>query len=145
MTKKRIYLGTGPKMGRKDVETLVDFLSDAETEIFVPKRDVDGWGKIGGENADEKMQRRLEGLKSADYYVGEFSYPSRQAFFEAGYALALGKPIIAIHKKGTTLSEEMESLCALVIKYEGPQDLQDSMRIGSKFGFFDKSEPEPQE
>lgn len=138
MGKKRVYLGTGPKMGRQDVETLVDFLEDAETEIFVPKRDVDGWGKLGGVDADKKMQQRLEGLKSADYYVGEFSYASRQAFFEAGYAHALGKPIIAIHKKGTTLSEEMESLCALVIKYEGPQDLQDSMRIGSKFGFFDK-------
>ncbi len=32
----------------------------------------------------------------------------------------------------------MESLCALVIKYEDFQDLQDKMRIGSKFGFFDK-------
>ncbi len=138
MAKKRIYLGTGPKMGRQDVETLVNFLEDADTELFVPKRDVDGWGKLGGKNAAEKMQQRLAGLKSAEYYVGEFSYASRQAFFEAGCAFALGKPIIAIHKKGTTLSEEMESLCALVIKYEGPQDLQDSMRIGSKFGFFDK-------
>lgn len=138
MGKKRIYLGVGPKMARQDVETLVRFLEEADTELFVPKRDVDGWGKLGGENAAEKMQRRLEGLRSSEYYVGEFSYPSRQAFFEAGYAHAQGKPIIAIHKKGTTLSEEMESLCALVIKYEGPQDLQDSMRIGSKFGFFDK-------
>lgn len=135
---KKIYLGTGPKMSRQDVETLVHYLGDADTEIFVPKRDVDGWGKLGGDRAGEKMQQRLEGLKSADYYVGEFSYPSRQAFFEAGFACALGKPIIAIHKKGTTLSEEVESLCALVIKYEGPQDLQESMRIGSKFGFFEK-------
>jgi len=138
MSKKKVYLGTGPKLGRQVVETLVHYLEDAETELFVPKRDVDGWGKLGGENAAEKMAQRLEGLRSAEYYVGEFSYPSRQAFFEAGYACALGKPIIAIHKSGTTLSEEMESLCALVIKYEGPQDLQDSMRIGSKFGFFDK-------
>jgi len=135
---KRIYLGTGPKMSRSDVETLVHYLGDADTEIFVPKRDVDGWGKLGGDRAGEKMLERLEGLKSADYYVGEFSYPSRQAFFEAGFACALGKPIIAIHKKGTSLSEEVESLCALVIKYEGPQDLQESMRIGSKFGFFEK-------
>jgi nucleoside 2-deoxyribosyltransferase len=137
MSKKRIYLGTGPKMGRQDVETLVHYLEDAETELFVPTRDVDGWGKLGGDNSEEKMRLRLEGLKSSEYYVGEFSYPSRQAFFEAGYAHALGKPIIAIHKSGVALSEEMESLCALVIKYEGPQDLQDKMRIGSKFGFFD--------
>jgi len=137
MNKKRIYLGTGPKMGRQDVETLVHYLEDADTELFVPKRDVDDWGKLGGDNSKEKMLRRLEGLKSSEYYIGEFSYPSRQAFFEAGYAHALGKPIIAIHKSGVHLSDEMESLCALVIKYEDPQDLQDKMRIGSKFGFFE--------
>lgn len=137
MDKRIAYLGVGPKMDRKSVETLANHLENVHTELFVPPRDVESWGASASVDPSMRMRQRLEAISSCAFYIGEFSYPSRQAFFEAGYAHALGKPIVAIHRPGTKVSAELEAVCAVVIEYEDYQDLMQKMRIGENFGLLD--------
>jgi len=138
MERKKAYLSVGPNISAKDVETLANYLEDGSTELIVPQRDLEQWGEGGAADAKTRMKLRLQALSGAVYLIGEFSYPSRQAFFEAGFAHALGKPIVAIHRSGTTVSEEVEAVCAFVVEYEDHQDLMQKMKIGANFELYNE-------
>jgi nucleoside 2-deoxyribosyltransferase len=56
-------------------------------------------------DAGEVYRRDVEWIAACDALVAEISTPSHGVGYEIGYALALGKPVLCLHRKGITISK----------------------------------------
>ena len=67
-------------------------------KTFIFFRDVQKW-KTGTMAVKEVVKKATEEIAKCDAILAEASEKARGAYFEVGYAKALGKKIIIIHKK----------------------------------------------
>jgi len=75
----------------------------------------------------ESLQQRIDQIKRARFGIYDLSAPEKtDASFELGAALAMGKEVIIIYKKGFPLPEMMKQLNR--IEYESVSDLTEKLR-----------------
>ncbi len=88
--------------------------------------------KAEGNSRPSSFQPRLDRIKRAKFGIYDLSSPERaQSLLELGAALALGREIILISKKGATLPEAVRHLDR--IEYENPSDLTEKLRKKARF------------
>lgn len=85
-----------------------------------------------GNAPPSSFQQRLEQIKRAKFGIYDLSIPDRvQSILELGAALALGREIILISKKGSSLPEAVRHLDR--IEYQNPSDLTEKLRKKMRF------------
>ncbi len=78
------------------------------------------------------LQQRFDQIKRAKFGIYDLSAPDRvQSILELGAALALGREVIVICKKGSVLPDVVHHLDR--IEYEGPSDLTEKLRKKTRF------------
>jgi hypothetical protein len=88
--------------------------------------------KAEGSPPRTSFQQRLDQIKRAKFGIYDLSIPDRvQSILELGAALALGREIILICKKGGGLPEAVRHLDR--IEYENPSDLTEKLRKKTLF------------
>ncbi len=89
-----------------------------------------GWTPILGSEASSKgepLRQRIDWIKGAQFGVYDLSNPERTfAWVELGAALGMGKEVIIICKKGSSLPEWIRELKG--IEYENVSDLTDKLK-----------------
>ncbi|MBI2628499.1 nucleoside 2-deoxyribosyltransferase [Candidatus Pacearchaeota archaeon] len=68
----------------------------------------------------------LKWIKKCDVIIVEASEKARGVYFETGYAKALNKKVIVIHKKGTE-ANLLEAMSDIKIEYENFEDLREKL------------------
>jgi len=126
---KTIYIAykfkeQNPKELRKKLEELSSIIEKSlKCKTFIFFRDAQKWGKIKMD-VKELVKKACQGIKKCDAILVEASEKARGAYFEVGYAKALGKKIIVVHQKGT--EADFLGACAdEVIVYE---DLREKLK-----------------
>ena len=112
---------------KKKLEELSKIIEEStgwQTLIFF--RDVQNWQK-GVMPMQEVVNRAMEEVAKCDAILVEASEKARGPYFEAGYAKALGKKVIIIHKKGTE-SNFLEAAADVKITYDTLDDLKIKLR-----------------
>jgi nucleoside 2-deoxyribosyltransferase len=94
-------------------------------KTFVFFRDVQNWQK-GSMNIKEVTARAMKALKECDAIIADASEKANGVYFEVGYAKALGKKVIIIHKEGTE-ANFLESLADKKIVYKDFDDLKEKL------------------
>ena len=75
----------------------------------------------------ESLRQRIDQIKRARFGIYDLSAPEKMdTYLELGVALALGKEVIIIYKKGFPLSEIMKQLNR--IEYENASDLAEKLK-----------------
>jgi nucleoside 2-deoxyribosyltransferase len=75
----------------------------------------------------ESLQQRIDQIKRARFGIYDLSAPEKtDTYLELGAALALGKEVIIIYKKGFSLPEMMKQLNR--IEYENVSDLAEKLK-----------------
>jgi len=124
---KKIYIAykfkeQNPKELRKKLEELSKIIEETTNyKTFIFFRDAQNWGKIKMD-AEKLVSEACKALKKCDAIIVEASEKARGAYFEVGYAKALGKKIIVIHQEGTE-ADFLEAAADKSIVYEDFEDL----------------------
>ena len=129
---KKIYVAykfndVDPKLLREKLEQLsrvIEEVTDYKTFIFF--RDVQKWGKIKMDIKDV-VKKASDAVKQCDAILVESTEKANGAYFETGYAKALGKKVIIIHKKGTE-TNFLDGVADVSIEYDDFQDLREKLK-----------------
>lgn len=108
----------------EELSKIIEDSTNYKTFIFF--RDVQNWGKKKM-NIKEVVEKAMESLKKCDALLIEASEKANGIYFEAGYARALGKKIIIIHKQGTE-ANFLKSASDISIEYNDFKDLKEKLR-----------------
>ncbi len=95
-------------------------------------RDLEDWGKTVFPE-QELMQKSLQMLKASDACLVEISEKGVGVGLEAGYAHAIGIPIIVVAKRGTDIPETLSGIAQEILFYETFDDLiqlRDALKRG---------------
>ena len=128
---KKIYIAykfreQDPKGLRKKLEQLSKIIEESTGyKTFVFFRDVQKWGKIKM-NIKEVVKKAYKSIEKCDVILVEASEKARGVYFEVGYAKALKKKIIIIHKEGTE-TDFLEACADKVIVYKDFGDLGEKL------------------
>ncbi len=95
-------------------------------EPFIFFRDVQNWEK-GTMSVNEVVNKAMESMKNCDAILVEASEKARGVYFEVGYAKALGKKVIVIHKEGTE-ANFLEASADIKIQYKDLEDLKEKLK-----------------
>lgn len=82
-------------------------------------------------DAREVYARDVEWIRSSDALIAETSAPSHGVGYEIGYALALGKPVLALHQRDRKVSKMITGNPdpnLSVRAYENPDDALKHLR-----------------
>ena len=90
-------------------------------------RDVEEWGKKKF-GSRELMQKTFDEIDSSDIVVVELSEKGVGVGIEAGYARAKGKPIIAVARRGSEISETLKGISREVFIYQDTSVLEKFFR-----------------
>jgi len=112
-----------PKKLRKRLEELNKIIEEStDYKTFIFFRDAQKWGKIRM-NVKKIVKKAYKAIEKCDAILVEASEKARGAYFEVGYAKALGKKIIVIHQEGTE-ADFLEACADKVITYRDFEDLK---------------------
>ena len=121
------FKDANPDELREKLEELSKTLVEsAGWEPFIFFRDVQKWKK-GAMSVQEIVDKAIESIKRCDAILVEASEKARGAYFEVGYAKALGKKVIVVHKKGTEAAF-LEATADIKIEYEDLKDLGEKLK-----------------
>ena len=128
---KKIYVAY--KFKEQDLEKLRERLEQlskiieetTEYKTFVFFRDAQKWGKIKMD-VKEIVEKAYKAIEKCDAIFVEASEKARGVYFEVGYAKALGKKIIVVHREGTEVGF-LEACADEVIVYEDFEDLGEKL------------------
>jgi nucleoside 2-deoxyribosyltransferase len=99
---------------------------DYKNQLYKPIRELNLEGVefiLPHEHSDQPTNS-LEQMKSIDLMIAEVSYPSTGLGIEIGWANALGKPVVGIHKAGTKPSSSLAVVCRDVVEYTDQSSLK---------------------
>jgi nucleoside 2-deoxyribosyltransferase len=120
------FKGTDPKELKAYLEELSKVVEESlECKTFIFFRDMQNWGKIEMD-IKEVVDKASESVGKCDFMIIEASEKANGVYFETGYAKALEKKIIVIHKTGTE-ANFLESAADVSIEYENWDDLRDKL------------------
>ncbi len=129
---KKIYIAykfkeENPEELRKKLEELSKVIEDSlKCKTFIFFRDAQKWGKIKMP-VKELVKRAMQEIKKCDAILVEASEKARGVYFEVGYAKALKKKIIVIHKEGTE-ADFLEAAADKNIFYKDFEDLKEKLK-----------------
>lgn len=129
---KKIYIAykfkeEDPVELRKKLEALSKVIEDSLTcKTFIFFRDVQKWKK-GDTPIKEIVIRALKEIEKCDAILVEASTKARGAYLEAGYAKALKKKVILIHKTGTE-ANFLGAIADVAIEYDDLEDLREKLK-----------------
>ncbi len=129
---KKIYVAykfrdADPVVLKKKLEELskiIEEVTDYKTFIFF--RDAQKWGQIKMD-PKEIAPKASEALKKCDAILVEATEKANGAYFEVGYAKALGKKVIIIHQKGTE-TNFLDGVADVSIEYDDFKDLKEKLK-----------------
>jgi len=125
---KQIYIAykfkdTDPSKLKKKLEELSKIIEDSTGyKTFIFFRDAQKWGKIKMD-IKEVVEKASKAVEECDVILVEASEKANGIYFEVGYAKALGKKVIIIHKKGTE-ANFLNATADVSIEYEDFEDLK---------------------
>src|SRR3989338_8128799 len=96
-------------------------------KTFIFFRDAQKW-KTGTMTMQQVVDRAMKEIANCDAILAEASEKARGVYFEVGYAKALGKKVIVIHKKNTE-ANFLEASADIKIEYENDEDLKEKLRM----------------
>ena len=116
-----------PKALRAHLEAFTKLVEEATGwKTFVFFRDVQKWQK-DTRGVKAIFNDALNHVKESDIILAEASEKSNGAYLEIGYAKALGKKIIVVHKKGTEAAL-LEAMADISIEYETEEELKKKLK-----------------
>jgi len=121
------FKGSDPselKAKLEELSKVIEESTDYKTFIFF--RDAQNWGEKKMD-IKEVVDKALEYVKQCDAMLVEASEKANGMYFEMGYAKALGKKIILIHKKGTEVNF-LKSASDVCIEYDDFEDLERKLK-----------------
>ena len=122
---------TDPEEVKKKIQELSRVIEDSTGwKTFAFFRDVQKW-QVGVMSIQEVVTKAMESIKECDAIIAESSEKSNGVYFEVGYAKALGKKVIIIHKKGTE-ANFLESSADIKIEYDDLEDLKKKLKNTTK-------------
>jgi len=132
---KKVYLSV-PIITNRDTRTALEIagvIKSAGHELTSP------WvlrgDPNGGLNAAEVFERDANGVRRCDTIVADVSTPSHGVGMEVMLAHTLGKEVICVYRRGTSLSWMVRGLPGAVsIEFEDERDLREklSMELSGK-------------
>jgi len=129
---KKIYIAykfkeQNPAELRKKLEELSKIVEEATGyKTFIFFRDAQNWGEKKMD-IKEVVEKAMKYLEKCDALLVEASEKANGIYFEVGYAKALGKKVIIIHKTGTE-ANFLESAGDVSIEYDDLGDLREKLR-----------------
>jgi hypothetical protein len=123
----RIFLSIkyhADQSNRPLIETFCGLFEQHGCQVKCIARDVEVWGEKQFD-APELMRRTFETIKQSDLVVVELSEKGVGVGIEAGYACAIGIPILTVARRGSDISETLQGVSQQVLFYERISDLLD--------------------
>jgi nucleoside 2-deoxyribosyltransferase len=133
---KKIYVAykfkdADPPVLREKLEKLSEIIEEGlNCKTFIFFRDEQDWGKKKIE-IKEVVKKAIERVKECDGIIVEGTEKANGAYFETGFAKALGKKVIVIHKKGTE-TNFLDSVADISIEYKDFNDLKEKLKALKK-------------
>lgn len=118
----RIFITASFGDSQENIEKLCSLVRSAGFEDFCFLRDVENYQKIFDE-AKGLMQRAKEEIQKSDALLIDMTDKPTGRAIEAGIAYALGKKVIVIMKKGTTVKDTVIGISEAVIEYNEITDI----------------------
>ena len=109
------------------IEQITKSCLDAGFATVCIARDVELYGK-NSYSADELMQLSFEKIKEAAYLLIDLSEKGVGIGIEAGYAYAIGIPIITILPFNAHLSNTLAGISTIEYRYHKPEDILELLR-----------------
>lgn len=123
-----------PEAFRKRLEELSKVIEESTPwKTFIFFRDMQKWQR-GKMSIQEVVNKAMESIKECDAILVEASEKARGPYFEVGYAKALNKKVIVIHKVGTE-ANFLEAAADVKIQYKDLNDLKEKLKMHLKEGF----------
>jgi len=85
-------------------------------------RDIEKWGNVTL-SVQELMRITFEEIEKSDFVILEMSEKGVGLGIEAGYTVAKKKPLIILIKNRLKLSNTMQGIADIVIRYDQPEDI----------------------
>lgn len=104
------------------IEVLMAVLRRDGIEPICMASDVEKWG-AERLTLQDLMQRTFQEIDESDLVVLEMSEKGVGLGIEAGYAIANGKPLVVMIKRGCELSGTMQGIADFVITYSNPSEV----------------------
>jgi nucleoside 2-deoxyribosyltransferase len=129
---KTIYLAykfkdSDPAVLKQKLEELSKIIEETtEYKTFIFFRDAQKWGEIKM-NIKEVVTKAYKAVEKCDALLVEATEKANGAYFEVGYAKALGKKIIVIHQEGTEAAF-LEAAADVSITYKDFEDLKKKLK-----------------
>jgi 2'-deoxynucleoside 5'-phosphate N-hydrolase len=122
--------------GGRDFESVYQLItrSLAEDRHEVPTAHLAESGVLALEAAVDPVEiyiRDTTWIRNSDALIAEISAPSHGVGYEIGYALALGKPVLALHEQGRRISKMISGNPdpnLFVRPYETPEQVIEILR-----------------
>jgi nucleoside 2-deoxyribosyltransferase len=112
------------KQKLEELSKVIEEVTNYKTYVFF--RDAQKWGKIKMD-IKEVTKKASEALEKCDAILVEATEKSNGAYFEVGYANALGKKVIIVHKTGTE-TNFLDSIADVSIEYDTFEDLREKLK-----------------
>ena len=112
---------------RPQVDAIAAALAQQGVESFCTARDLERWGEVHFE-CTELMTRTFEEIRNCDLLVLDISVKGVGLGIEAGYAHAIGKPIVVIARAGSDIPATLLGIVISWCYYETHQDLPEVIR-----------------
>lgn len=122
----RVYLAAkyhADGRNRPLVEAILEGLEAAGHKTIFVQRDLERWGEVVL-LPTELMRQSLSLIATCDLVLVELSEKGVGVGLEAGYAYALGKPIVTIARTGADVSETLWGISSCAVHYHKLQDLK---------------------
>lgn len=107
---------------RPHIEALAAAVEQAGCESVCIARDVEGWGRTAPA-ARELMRRTCAEIEKCQLLVADLAEKGVGVGIEAGYAHALGIPVITVAPASADVSTTLAGISFRVFRYTEPSDL----------------------
>ena len=121
----RVYLGIkyhADQANRERIERISRAFTDAGFEVRCVTRDIERWGEVEFE-PQALMAATFELMGACDLAVLDLSEKGVGVGIEAGFAHAIGKPVVTIAQAGSDISSTLRGISSAVFEYASDEDL----------------------
>ena len=108
---------------REVIEEISEVLTRCGVTSFCVARDLEKWGAVKLE-ARDLMRRTFDLIDGCDFAIIELSEKGVGLGIEAGYAYAIGIPVVTVAKRGSDVSETLRGVSNHVFFYDEVSDLE---------------------
>ena len=86
-----------------------------------------------GIDPDEIYERDVNWIRGCDALIAEVSVPSHGVGYEIGFALGIGKPVLALYQEGRKVSKMISGNPDEHLSVKSYRDVADAMKIMEEF------------